>query len=305
MTVNLTVKVAGIEMKNPLVTASGTYGFGQEYRDLYPPEVLGAVVTKTIRLRPHPGNPPPRVAEAPAGLINAIGIPSKGWDHYVREEVPRLRQLEVPIIQSIVGETLDEYVELTERLTELGFLAGIELNLSCPNLRAGGLSLGLDPDMVYELVRRVRAATDLPLLAKLTPNTADVVGLARSVQAGGADGIAMINTVRAMAIDLRTRRPVLGNISGGLSGPAIKPIALYQIWEVYEAVDIPIIGMGGATDYRDVLEFILAGARAVALGTVNFVDPSAAPRILRDLGRYLEENGIDDINDLVGAAHRT
>ena len=158
---------------------------------------------------------------------------------------------------------------------------------------------------MYELVRRVRAATDLPLLAKLTPNTADVVGLARSVEAGGADCISMINTVKAMAIDIRTRRPVLGNISGGLSGPAIKPIALYQIWEVFEVVDIPIIGMGGATDYRDVLEFILAGARAVALGTVNLVDPSAAPRILEDLGRYLEENGIDDINALVGAAHRT
>lgn len=303
MNVNLAVNVAGIEMKNPLLTASGTYGFGYEFTDFYSPEVLGALVTKTIRLHEHPGNPPPRIAEAPAGLINAIGIPSKGWEYYLKEEVPRLRKLDLPIIQSIVGKNVEEYEILAEKLEGLGFLAGIELNLSCPNLKAGGLGLGLDPDLVYDLVRRVRAKTSRPLIAKLTPNTSDVVGLARAVEAAGADCIAMINTVRAMAIDIRTRKPVLGNITGGLSGPAVKPIALCQIWEVYEAVKIPIIGMGGVTNYRDVLEFMLAGARAVALGTVNFIEPGAAPKILAHLQRYLEENGIEDINRLVGAAH--
>jgi dihydroorotate dehydrogenase (NAD+) catalytic subunit len=302
-TVNLAVNVAGIEMKNPLLTASGTYGFGYEYTDFYPPEVLGALVTKTIRLQEFPGNPPPRIAEAPAGLINGVGIPSKGWEYYLREDVPRLRKLGLPIIQSIVGKTLEEYLELAEKLEGLDFLAGVEINLSCPNLKAGGISMVLDPELVFLVMQKVRAKTSHTLIAKLTPNTADVVGLAKAAEAAGADCLAMINTIKAIAIDIRTRKPILGNITGGLSSPAVKPIALCQIWEVYKAVKIPIIGMGGATDYQDVIEFLLAGARAVALGTVNFVDPGAAPRILADLEKYLVENNIKDINELVGAAH--
>lgn len=304
MTPNLKVNIAGIEMKNPLVTASGTYGFGDEYNDFYSPEILGGMVTKTIRIHEHPGDPTPRIAEAPAGIINAVGIPSKGIDHYIKYYVPKLKEFKIPIIQSIVGENFEEYIELTKRLSGLGFLAAIELNLSCPNLQAGGLGLGLDPEAVYKFIKDVRSTTDIPLIAKLTPNTSDVVGLAKSVEAGGADCIAMINTVRAMAIDIKTRKPVLGNITGGLSGPAIKPIALCQIFEVYKAVNIPIIGMGGASDYKDVIEFMLAGARAVALGVVNFIDPEAPISILKGLEEYLIKNNIEDINTLVGAAHK-
>jgi dihydroorotate dehydrogenase (NAD+) catalytic subunit len=303
MTINLKVNIAGIEMKNPILTASGTYGFGEEYLDFYPPEILGAVVTKTIRLHEHPGNPTPRVAEAPAGLINAVGIPSKGLDYFIKYDVERLKKLNIPIIQSIVGETFDDYIVLTEKLSELNFLAAIELNLSCPNLGAGGLDLGLDPEAVYKFIKDIRKRTSLPLIAKLTPNTSDIVGLAKSVEAGGADCISMINTLKAMAIDINKRKPILANISGGLSGPAIKPVALYQIWQVYKSVKIPIIGMGGVSNYEDVIEFMLAGSSAVALGTVNFIDPNAAVTILADIEDYLARNNIKDINELVGAAH--
>lgn len=224
--VNLGVDLAGIKLKNPLLTASGTYGFGRNFLDFYHPEILGGIINKTLRLHPHPGNPPPRIAETPAGLLNAVGIPSHGWDHYLAEEVPYLAKLGVPVIQSLVGETEEEYVELARRCSALGFLAGLELNLSCPNLQAGGLSFGLEPQAVRRLVSRVREATPLPLIVKLTPNTGDVVALAKAAAEAGADALSLINTVKAMAIDIRTKRPVLGNITGGLSGPAIKPIAL-------------------------------------------------------------------------------
>lgn len=300
---NLKVNIAGIEMKNPLMTASGTYGFGEEFTDFYSPEILGGIITKTIRLHEHPGNPTPRIAESASGILNSVGIPSKGIEHYIEHYVPIIKELNIPVIQSIVGNDYDEYIELTDRLSELGILAGIELNLSCPNLAEGGLELGLDPDAIYKFVKNIKKNTDLPIIPKLTPNTADIAALAQSAEEGGADCIAMINTVRAMAIDIKTRKPVLGNKVGGLSGPAIKPIALYQIYEVYKAVDIPIIGMGGASNYEDVIEFMLAGANAVALGVVNFIDPEAPIHILKGLEEYLIKNNIDDINSLVGAAH--
>ena len=300
---NLKVNIAGIEMKNPLMTASGTYGFGDEYTDFYSPEILGGIITKTIRLNEHPGNRTPRIAESAAGILNSVGIPSKGLEHFVEHYAPMLRKLNVPVIQSILGSNYDEYLIITEKLSELGFLAGIELNLSCPNLEEGGLELGLDPEAIYRFVKAVKNITDIPIIPKLTPNTADVVELAQSAEAGGADCIAMINTVRAMAINIKTRKPVLANITGGLSGPAIKPIALAQIYRVYEAINIPIIGMGGASNYEDVIEFMLAGSSAVALGVINFIDPEAPVKILKDLEEYLTKNKIDDINTLVGGAH--
>lgn len=300
---NFKVNVAGIEMKNPLMTASGTYGFGDEYTDFYAPAILGGIITKTIRLHPHPGNRTPRIAESAAGILNSVGIPSKGLVHFIEHYAPMLRELNVPVVQSILGSNYDEYFIITEKLDKLGFLAGIELNLSCPNLEEGGLELGLDPEAIYKFIKDVKNTTDLPIIPKLTPNTADVVELAQSAEAGGADCIAMINTVKAMAIDIRTRKPVLANVTGGLSGPAIKPIALAQIYQVYKAIDIPIIGMGGASNYVDVIEFMLAGSSAVALGSINFIDPEAPVKILKDLEEYLIKNNIEDINTLVGGAH--
>jgi dihydroorotate dehydrogenase (NAD+) catalytic subunit len=300
---NLRVTVAGIEMKNPLTVGSGTYGHHGRFSQFFPVEIMGALVPKTIRNYRWPGNPAPRVLELPAGLHSSVGIPCNSWEYFVEHDVPILKTLSLPIIQSVIGRTEDEYIEIVNRCSDLGIFAGIELNLSCPNLKQGGLDFGYDPDASFRLVKRARAATKLPIIAKLAPDYSSLTRVAKSVEAAGADAVSLINAPRAMCIDYRTRQPRIGNKIGSLSGAAIKSMAVYMVWEVYRAVRIPIFGMGGVCDFRDVIEFMAAGARAVAFGTINYVDPLALPTALADLVEFMETNNIDDVNDLVGAAH--
>lgn len=302
-TPNLSVTIAGIRMKNPLTVGSGTYGHHGKFSQFFPVETMGALVPKTIRGYTWPGNPPPRVYEVPAGLHTAVGIPAISWDEFMTHEVPVLRAIPIPVIQSVIGRTEDEYIEITRRCSDLGIFAGIELNLSCPNVKQGGLDFGYDPAASFRLIRRVRAVTKLPVIAKLAPDYSSLTRVAKAVEDAGADAISMINAPRAMCIDYRTRKPIIGNKVGSLSGSAIKPLAVYMVWEVYRAVDIPIFGMGGVSDFRDVIEFMAAGARVVAFGTINYIDPMALPRALTELARFLEESGIADVNELVGAAH--
>ena len=300
---NLKVSVAGIEMKNPLTVGSGTYGHHGRFSQFFPVETMGALFPKTIRNHRWPGNPPPRVLEVPAGLHSAVGIPCNDWEYFVSHDVPILRSLRLPIVQSVIGRTEDEYVDVAARCSLLGVFAGIEINLSCPNTAQGGIDFGYDPDSAFRLVQRVREVTALPVFAKLAPDFSLLSRVAKAVEAAGANAISMVNAPRAMCIDYRTRKPMIGNKVGALSGAAIKPMSVYMVWEVYRAVSIPIVGMGGVSDFRDVIEFMAAGARAVAFGTVNYIDPMALPRALEQLTRWLEENGIDDVNELVGAAH--
>jgi dihydroorotate dehydrogenase (NAD+) catalytic subunit len=300
---NLSVTIAGITMKNPLTVGSGTYGHHGRFSQFFSVEVMGALVPKTIRTYKWPGNPAPRLHETPAGLHTSVGIPCNTWEHFVAHDVPILKSLNVPIIQSVIGRTEDEYVDIVSRCSDLGIFAGIELNLSCPNLKQGGLDFGYDPNASYHVVKRCKEASAVPVFAKLAPDYSSLVPVAQAVEAGGADAISMINGPRAMCIDYRTCKPILGNKIGALGGPALKSLAVYMIWAVYRAVKIPIIGMGGVADFRDVIEFMAAGARAVAFGTVNYVDPLALPRALDELTAYLASSGIDDVNKLVGAAH--
>jgi dihydroorotate dehydrogenase (NAD+) catalytic subunit len=298
---DIAVQVGKIKMQNPITVGSGCHSL--DYGALYSPDILGAFVPKTIRAYEWPGNPPPRITETPSGVLSAVGIPSKGWARFVAEDVPALRELKTPVILSVVGRTEKEYAEIVELCNGLGFLAGIELNMSCPNVKAGGLQFGANKDMAFNVVSLCRQKTDLTLIPKLPPDPSNIVEVAKAVEAAGADAIAMINSPRAMMIDIETRKPFLGNVVGALSGPAIRPIAVALIYEVYKNVHIPIIGMGGVTSVRDVIEFLLAGAQAVALGVVNFFDPMAVPKIVEGLKKYLEEKGISDVNSLVGKAH--
>lgn len=302
-TPKMEVEIAGIKMKNPLTVGSGTFGHHGRYNQFFPVEVMGALVPKTIRNYKWPGNPEPRVYEVPAGLHSSVGIPSNDWDTFISTDALILQSFELPIIQSIIGRTEDEYVEMVEKCSALGIFAGIELNLSCPNLKQGGLDFGYDPVAAERLVKRARQVTELPIVAKLAPDFSSLVSVAKAVEAAGANAIALVNAPRAMCIDYQTRRPIIGNKIGALSGTAIKPMAVYMVWQLYRAVDIPLFGMGGVTDYRDVVEFMAAGARSVAFGTINYVDPMALPRALQDLQQYLVNEGIDDVNELVGCAH--
>lgn len=299
----LAVEIAGIKMKNPLTVGSGTYGHHGNFGQFFPVEVMGALVPKTIRNYRWPGNPAPRVHEVTAGLHSSVGIPSNDWETFIGKDVEILRSLNLPVIQSVIGRTEDEYVELVEKCSDLGIFAGLELNLSCPNLKQGGLDFGYDPVAAERVVRRARKVSKVPIIAKLAPDYSSLVKVAKAVEEAGADAIALVNAPRAMCIDYKTRRPIIGNKIGALSGAAIKPMAIYMVWQLYKEVKIPLFGMGGVTDYRDVIEFMAAGARSVAFGTINYVDPLALPRALDELNRFLEEENISDINDLVGSAH--
>jgi len=298
--VDLTVNIGGIQMKNPVTTASGTFNFGQEYGEYLDLNRLGAIVVKGTTLLPKEGNPPPRLVETPAGLLNAIGLQNPGVDHLLEEDLPYLQQFDLPVIVNISGNTVEEYVELTEKLNQAPGIAGIEVNISCPNVKKGGLAFGTKPEMAAEVTRAIRKATSLPLIVKLSPNVSDITEIACSVEDAGADALSLINTLLGMAIDIRTRRPKLGNIMGGLSGPAVKPVALRMVWQVSRAVKIPLIGMGGIMSTEDALEFILAGASAVAVGTASFINPRACEEIVQGLEDYLLEQRIDSIRQLIG-----
>lgn len=298
---SLEINVAGIRMKNPVMTASGTFGYGNEYSDFIDLNQLGATVVKGITSVPWPGNPMERIAETPSGMLNAIGLQNVGVDGFIEKKLPYLRDFDVPVIVNICGERREEYEEVTEKLNLTDGVAAVELNISCPNLHCGGMSFGVDPELTYQLVKAVREKTALPLLVKLSPNVTDITAIAAAAEDAGADGLSVINTVLGMAIDVNTRQPMLQNVTGGLSGPAIKPIALRMVWQVHNAVKIPIVGMGGIMTSEDALEFFIAGASAVAVGTANFVNPRAPLDIIHGICTYLEQNGIGSIADLVGS----
>ncbi|HHZ20709.1 MAG TPA: dihydroorotate dehydrogenase [Firmicutes bacterium] len=299
----LQVDFAGISLRTPLVAASGTFGFGREYSRFGPLDDWGAIVGKGLTLRPSQGNPPPRVTETPAGMLNSIGLQNPGVEAFLRDEMPDFASLGLPVLANISGHTVEEYGEIAAKLEGSG-IAGIEVNVSCPNVKAGGIVFGTDPKALAAVTRAVRRRTGLPVIVKLSPNVTDVVALAQAAEGEGADGLSMINTLLGMAIDIHTRRPILANTFGGLSGPAIKPVALRMIWQVYRAVKIPILGMGGITCAADAIEFLLAGASAVAVGTGIFHNPGIAKEIREGIQQYIVEKGFASVTQLVGAAHQ-
>lgn len=302
--VALAVNIAGIKMKNPVLTASGTYGFGVEYQDFFDIQKLGAIVVKGTTLADRQGNPPPRMAEAPQGMLNAVGLQNKGADYLIAEYLPKLAKLDLPIIVNVNGTDIADYCALVERLRGQKAIAGLELNISCPNVKKGGMLFGTDPLMAAELTKEVKKVADKPLIVKLSPNVTDIAAIARVVEDAGADAVSLINTVLGMAIDVETRRPKLSTTTGGLSGPAVKPIAVRMVWQVAKAVKIPIIGMGGIASAADALEFILAGASAVSVGTANFIDPLITLKIIDGLKDYCIRHKVKDIKDLVGALNQ-
>ena len=300
-TFSLSVNIGGIRMRNPVMTASGTFGYGSEYEDFVDLNRLGAVVMKGVTSVPWPGNPMQRIMETPSGMLNAIGLQNVGVDGFITEKLPYLRDFDVPVIVNVCGKTVEEYLIVVEKLSGADGVAGVELNISCPNLDCGGMSFGVDATLAHQLVKAVRTRTHLPLLVKLSPNVTDITVIARAIEDAGADALSAINTLLGMAINAETRAPELANITGGLSGPAIKPVALRLVWEVYKSVSIPIVGMGGIINSTDALEFFIAGASAVAIGTANFVNPKASLEVIEGLCSYLEKTDIKSINELVGS----
>ncbi|MFC1943107.1 dihydroorotate dehydrogenase [Chloroflexota bacterium] len=294
----------GLLLANPVMTASGTSGYGTEDSHMFDVQKLGAMVCKGTTLEPRDGNPQPRLAETVGGLLNSIGLENIGLDALIKEKAPIWASWRIPVIVNIAGETVDDYVKLASQLDGVAGISGLEVNISCPNVRAGGAEFGNNPDSAAGVTAAVRKATSLPVLVKLTPNTSDIAKVAVAVAEAGADAISLINTLKGMAIDITQRRPLLGNITGGLSGPAIKPVALYMVYEVAGAVDIPIIGCGGITTASDALEFILAGATAIQVGTVSFTNPRAPLDVLEGIEQFMEKEGVKDINELIGVARR-
>jgi dihydroorotate dehydrogenase (NAD+) catalytic subunit len=297
--VDLSVSLGRLSLKNPILVASGTFGYAKEMEGIVDLGRLGGIIPKTVTRNPRAGNKPPRTAETSSGLLNSIGLDNDGIDHFLEHHIPYLRKLPTAVIGNIAGETEDDFVEMAARLDEQTGLAGVELNLSCPNV-AGGLDFATNPESTRRIVQRVRAACPLPILAKLTPNVTDVASIAQAAADGGADAISLINTFVGMAVDWRRRRPILGNVTGGLSGPAIKPLALGIVWRVARKVKIPIIGIGGIGTLDDVMEFLLAGASAVQIGTANFYDPTATIRILDGLPGAIESLGTRSVSRIVG-----
>ena len=298
---NLAIKLAGISLKNPVMVASGTFGYGEEYAQLVDLNRLGAIVAKTITLKPRLGNEPPRIVETASGVLNSIGLQNVGIDAFINEKLPFFREYDVPLIVSIAGETTDEYVQLAKTL-QGEKIAGLELNLSCPNIKyKRKLMFAQDAQATHQVVSRIRKAISLPLMVKLSPNVTDIASIARMCEEAGADGVSLINTFSGMAIDIENRKPILRQITGGLSGPAIKPIALRMVYEVHKVVGIPIIGIGGIMTVGDALEFIIAGAEAIAIGTGNFVDPLTPIKVINGIREYMIKNKIKDIKSIVGS----
>ena len=298
---DLRVNLGGITMRNPVMTASGTFGYGPEYADLVDLNQLGAIVVKGIRLEPTVGNATPRTVEVASGLINAIGLPGPGVDGFVAEYMPFLRRYEVPVIVNIWGKTIEEYAEVAARLDRVPGIAGLEVNVSCPNIKEGSQLFGTNLALFERVLKAIRAATRLPMIPKLAPNVSDIAEYARCAEACGANALSLINSVPAMAVDIETRRAKLANITGGLTGPAIKPIALRLVWQAARAVKIPVIGMGGITCAEDALEYFIVGARAVAIGTASFTDPATALRVVQGIAGYLSRHGLSSLDPLVGS----
>ena len=298
--VNSEVKIGRMKLKNPVMAASGT--FGPEYGDIIDMNSLGAIVMKTITIKPRVGNPPPRVVETASGMLNSIGLENKGVDDFIKNKIPLMASVKVPIIASIAGSGKEEFEKLARRLNSVKEIDALELNLSCPNIRYGAREslIAHDEKATYSVVAGVRKATGLTLIVKLSPGATNIAGIAKAAEAGGADAVSLVNTFLGMAVDIETKKPKLGNITGGLSGPAIKPLSLRCVWEAYKEIDIPIIGIGGIMDYKDAVEFMLCGASAIQVGTANFINPQAPIEIVKGIEAYLKKNRISGISHLVG-----
>jgi dihydroorotate dehydrogenase (NAD+) catalytic subunit len=297
---DLSVTFAGIKLKNPVLTASGTFGYGEEFAEFVDLNKLGGVIVKGISLKPIKGNPPPRIWETPSGMLNAIGLENPGVDVFLNEKMPYLRKYDTAVLVNMFGYSLEEYVGVAERLDGAQGISGIEVNISCPNVKAGGMAFGTDLRATFELLSAVRKATRLPLIAKLSPNVTDVTAFAKAAADAGCDGLSLINTLLGMAIDVRCRKPRLANCTGGLSGPAIRPVAVRMVWQVARSVSLPIIGMGGIVSGEDAMEFMLAGASAVAVGTANFINPRATLDVLNGIEGFMREQKIGDLREIIG-----
>jgi len=299
---DLSVELAGLKLKNPVMTASGTFGFGECFTDFFPLAELGALVVKGVTLEPSRGNPGPRLYETPAGLLNSIGLENPGVDKVVAEYLPALETADVPVIVNISGNTIEEYCKVAAKLNDSTAVKGLEVNISCPNVKAGGILFGTKPEMSAQVVAAIRQHTSLPLIVKLSPNVTDIAEIALAVEEAGADAISLINTMLGMAIDVKKRKPVFANTMAGFSGPAVKPVALRMVWQVAQAVKIPVIGMGGIVSTEDALEFIMAGATAIAVGTGQLFNPRCCSDIIKGLEEYCHENKITKLSSLCGAA---
>ncbi len=298
--INLAVDLGPLRLKNPVMVASGTFGYGQEYAALVPPERLGGVVVKGISLEPRAGNPPPRIWETCGGMLNSIGLQNVGLRAFLAEKLPWLRPLPVPVVVNLFGNTVEEYEQLATALDGQEGIDALEINISCPNVKAGGMVFGADPKMVFQVVSAVRSRTNLPVITKLTPNVTDITVTAKAAEDAGTDILSLINTVAGMAVDPQNRRPRLANVVGGLSGPAIKPIALRQVWQVVQVARVPVIGLGGIVSVEDALEFLIVGARAIQVGTANFVNPLVTLEIIAGLEDYLRQRNLSDISEVIG-----
>ena len=298
---DLRTNIGGVPLRNPVMTASGTFGYGREYSPFVDLNRLGAIVVKGLSLSPAKGNPPPRIAETPCGMLNAIGLENVGIDVFVEKKLPYLRTLATPAWVNIYGRTIEEYAELARRIEDIEGISGIELNISCPNVKTGGIAFGVDRRMAYEVVQAVRKKTARPLMVKLSPNVTDITEIARSAIDAGADALSLINTITGMAIDIHSRRPKIANITGGLSGPAIRPVALRMVWQVAQMSEVPVVGIGGIVTAEDALEFIIAGAAAVQVGTANFIDAAVSMHIVDGIERYMEQHGISRLSELIGS----
>ena len=301
---DMKISIGSLRLNNPVMTASGTFGYGEEYGSLVNLHRLGAIIVKGISLLPRQGNPPPRIAETACGMLNAIGLENVGLEGFLAEKLPFLQGLSTPLIVNILGDTVDDYQELADRLNMEDKVAALEVNISCPNVKQGGVAFGTNPEMAHTVTKAVCQHFSRPVIVKLSPNVTDITEIAEAVEEAGADAVSLINTVLGMAIDIESCQPKLANIFGGLSGPAIKPIALRMVWQVAESISIPIIGIGGIATPEDAIEFMLAGASAVQVGTTNFINPKATEEIIHGLGTYLSENSMASIQDLIGKARK-
>lgn len=296
---DLTVKLHNLTLKNPVMTASGTFGYGYEFKDFYDPSALGGIFVKATTAEHREGNPYPRMAETASGMLNAVGLQNKGINYFISDIYPKLQQIDTHIIANVSGSTVESYVEVAERMAALDHISAIELNISCPNVKEGGMAFGTSCPSALAVTQAVREVYPKTLIVKLSPNVTNIVEIAKAVQDGGADAISLINTLLGMAIDAERRKPVLSTVTGGLSGPAIKPIALRMVWQVARAVDLPVIGIGGISNAKDAIEFMLAGASAIQVGTANFIHPAIGPEIIKGIENYLERHNIQSVTEII------
>jgi len=297
---DLSVDIAGIKFSNPIIAASGTFGYGEEYLKYLDLNKIGGIVSKGLSSKPHNGNPPPRVCETTAGMLNSIGLENIGADAFIRDKLPLLRKYRTKVLVNIFGFSEREYIEVAEKLDRAKGIAGLEVNISCPNIKKGGIYFGKDPKLTFNLIKKLKASVSLPLIVKLSPNVSDITEIAKAAEDAGADALSLINTLNGMAIDIKTRMPKLRSISGGLSGPAIKPVAIYMVFSVYKNVKIPLIGIGGIRNFKDAIEFFLAGATAISVGTANFINPKICEEIVTELEKFLIGNKIKSVRELIG-----